>query len=299
MAYTYDFMKFIESPALKEYLSADMFTPGEQAVLISKSYRSMEEKIEALQYIKERYGKNFYCPRPKCENRECVKRNILLMDLIDRTVAYWQSVLDKRMDNKNVIFAAQLREKGFDREYVEDYRYFTDYEKAYFYLKEEKKEYLEDDDLKDVVTYGQIIRIPLNNTECCKGSAETYNFNNDLELFSLSECSYDNWGDIQARILEDYWVYVPTPFKIRDVLKCDFGKSGVLFGEVDYDFDKVFKRRFEYLCSRGDDSDSIVELAYFEKDEKRWTILDAHVLNLSYAAKEECADIPKYDGTPI
>ena len=147
MAYTYDFMKFIESPALKEYLSADMFTPGEQAVLISKSYRSMEEKIEALQYIKERYGKNFYCPRPKCENRECVKRNILLMDLIDRTVAYWQSVLDKRMDNKNVIFAAQLREKGFDREYVEDYRYFTDYEKAYFYLKEEKKEYLEDDDL--------------------------------------------------------------------------------------------------------------------------------------------------------
>lgn len=299
MTYKYDFKRFIESPALKEYLSTDMFTPGEQAVLISKSYQPIDEKIKALIWLKENHGEECYCPRPGCKNTECVKRKIYIKDLIDRTIAFWTNILNKRWDNKNVIFAANLIEKDFERDSVEDFFYFSDYEKAYAYIKERKDYYLADEELKDVITYGQILRIPLDNTDTYKGSSEKYYFDTNMNLYQMFSYMEDEWGNIQLRTLEDYFVYIPTPFKIGDVLKCDFGKAGDLFGEVDYDINSVMERRFEYACSRGDDSDSIVELAYYEKDEKRWTILDAHILNLSYATEEDKLKIPKYDGSPL
>lgn len=47
-----DLLQFIDSPDIREYNRDTCFTPAEWAVLVSRSMkRSVEEKIEALQYL--------------------------------------------------------------------------------------------------------------------------------------------------------------------------------------------------------------------------------------------------------
>ena len=52
----YDFLRFIDSPDIREFNKDTNFTPAEQAVLISLSDKTtVEEKIEALQYLADRW----------------------------------------------------------------------------------------------------------------------------------------------------------------------------------------------------------------------------------------------------
>ena len=299
MSYKYNFIDFIDSPALKATLSEDMFTLGEQAALLSKSYRPVNEKIEALKYLRSICGDQMYCNRSDCKANDCLKKTIMLKDLIERTVFSWEEAINSLGTTGDVIYAAKLFEKGFEGSYFDSYRYFTDYERAYAYLKQEKQEYLDDKDLKDVVTYGRIERIPLNCGELPSCEWKSFHFDNELELYLILLPQKGDWDDILQRNLQDYYTYVPIPFKIGDQVVCDLGEAGVFQGEVFYDLDRRKDYRHVY-CSQEDDSDSFVSICMYDKEQGTWYEADMmHILNLRYATEEECKSVPKYDGSTI
>ena len=51
-----NFLKFIDSHAIRSHIQAYPFTPAEQAVLIAQSCtRPVDEKLAALEYLYEKY----------------------------------------------------------------------------------------------------------------------------------------------------------------------------------------------------------------------------------------------------
>ena len=50
MAYKYELKNFIDSPDIAEYVTADMFSIGEQAVLISQSKKRIKDRETKLAY---------------------------------------------------------------------------------------------------------------------------------------------------------------------------------------------------------------------------------------------------------
>lgn len=110
--YTYDFEQFIYSPDIVAYVTEDMFTAGEQAVIISQSRRTIREKTEALKYLRDSHPEEYYCSRAECPIKVCKKRKIQLYDLISRTLDSWRKALDKQKDNQGVILGACFNEKS-------------------------------------------------------------------------------------------------------------------------------------------------------------------------------------------
>lgn len=53
----FDFLRFIDSPDIREYNKNTHFTPAKQAVLISKSKNTtVLEKLSALKYLTKNYS---------------------------------------------------------------------------------------------------------------------------------------------------------------------------------------------------------------------------------------------------
>lgn len=283
-------LRFIDSQTIRDHVKEDTFTAGEWAVLISKSSQSIDEKIEALRKIAMYYGDKRYCPKPDCPAKECIKRNILLSDLIGRTIEFWKRILDKRDDAENVIFAAMHIEEGHDRDSVMSYRYFTNYGAAYRYIKEEKQRYLDDEHLKEVVTYGKILRISLDNYDKCV--TERYYFDGNLELNRVSAEDAPSWSDASETILTNCFVYVPLPFKEGDKVKVDYGCEGTQIAEIAYDPEDRFKD-FPDLCEEEDEDLLSVWVREKYGHEFEWFYHHVSALSLSYATEEECAGIPK------
>lgn len=293
MAYKYELKNFIDLPDIAEYVTEDMFTIGEQAVLISQSKRRIRDKIEALEYLRSTYPEEYYCSKADCNVKGCLKREIPLCDLISRTIALWEDVLGKRENNQGVIFAANLMEKGYLRRSINSYCFFSDYESAYLHLKEDQQNYLNDEDLKNVVTYGEILRIPLDCSYESKGDCQRYEFDEQLELVRVWERTEYDWSNVLERVLTDFYIYIPLPYKKGDMVWVDLEEAGGFFGEIREDEDK----RKEYqriLCEHGDSSDLIVSVWVHNQELKKRILEHAPVLALSYATEEECFDIPQY-----
>lgn len=285
MPYIYDFKYFIDSPDISAYVTKDMFTLGEQAVLISQSKRTMKEKIQALEYLRETYPEIYYCSRTVCPRKECEKRTILLRDLISRTLDYWKAALDNSENSQGVVFAANLIEKGFPRNHLSDYRLFSTYGQAYEYLTREKQDYMEDDDLKEVITYGEIRRIPLDKFKEGTNDFEQYFFNNSLELIRVLGTETMDWKNVQERSLTDFYVYVPVPFKKGDEVKVDLEEAGDFFGVIPWDISEDQKHQMR-ICETGDSSDMIISIDYRNVETGEWFMDHASVLSLMYAKKE-------------
>ena len=89
----YDFLKFIDSPDIREYNKDTPFTPAEWAVLVRASIkRTVEEKIEALQYLLDHYQENEFGE----ENVNIdpptyppYKTDIPFREIVKRTVDIW------------------------------------------------------------------------------------------------------------------------------------------------------------------------------------------------------------------
>lgn len=290
--YTYDFNKFIHSPDIAAYVTEDMFTVGEQAVIISQSRQTIQEKIEALEYLRGTYLEDYYCSRVECPIKECKKRKVCLYDLISRTLDSWNKTVDMQEDNQGVIFASGLNEKGFSIDSLSDYRFFSDYENAYQWLKKEKKEYLDDEDLKDVITYGEILRIKVNPSNDSNCDYERYDFNDNLELVRVLGSENIAWENYEERLLIHYYVYVPLPFKTGDKVKVTLETGNDYYGVICDNPEKREQRRYKY-CSFADDTDMMAAVAvYDEKEQEWWFSDDSPVLDVRYATKEECKDIP-------
>lgn len=293
MAYKYELKNFIDSPDIAEYVTADMFTIGEQAVLISQSKKKIKDKIEALEYLRSTYPEEYYCSKADCNVKKCIKREIRLYDLISRTLALWKGILGKRENNEGIIFAANLMEKGYPRRSINSYCFFSDYESAYQHLKEDQQNYLNDEDLKNVVTYGEILRIPLDCSYELEGDCQRYEFDEHLELVRVWEKTEYDWSNVLERVLTDFYIYIPLPYNKGDIVWVDLEEAGGFYGEIREDEDK----RKEYqmmLCEHGDSSDLITSVWVYNQELKKWILEHAPVLALRYATEEECFEIPQY-----
>ena len=283
-------LQFIDSQAIRDYVNENTFTAGEWAVLISKSSQPISAKIDALKKISICHGDKGLCPKPDCPAKECMKRNILLRDIIWRTIDFWNYVLSKREDANNVVFAATHIEKGHDDGSVVSYRYFTNYDAAYRYIKRKKQRYLDDEFLKEIITYGEILRISLDNDDHCV--TESYYFDHNLELNRVNAEKEPSWADASEIILTDCFVYVPLPFKKGDKVKIDYGCEGTQIAEIAYDPEERLKV-FVDSCENENDDWLSVWMQMENGRELEWTYDHVISRSLDYATVEECAGIPK------
>ncbi|MCM1387110.1 MAG: hypothetical protein NC231_07270 [Bacillus sp. (in: Bacteria)] len=240
----YDFLKFIDSPDIREYNKDTQFTPAEWAVLISNSMkRTVDEKMEALQYLLDHYQENEFGDEsvnfspPAYPHYET---NISFREVVRKTIWTWNKILEDRNCTENVIFEASFYEKGYDHG---DSAYFASYEKAYAFLEYEKKHYLDDEDLKDVETYGRIERIQMENK--CHDS-DYYIFDTNMQMVSVGssisrgQCDEDlEFGLSDDRI---YKIFVPLPFKKGDIVRVDDFFDMPYYGVISCDWERPEQR---------------------------------------------------------
>lgn len=182
----FDLNKYIDSSVMIESGNLIYHTPAEQARIIILSRRcTMKEKIQDLQEIVDNYddkefvlSKDFY---NYTGDKEWSIRNE-----IEAILQLWKEILDDRYNNTGVIFLADLQEKGRECDSLSAYRFFSTYEKALEFLKKEKGSYIVADDLKEIVTYGEIWRmeVDMDNPDC-----DVYYFDNQMRLVDIICCS--------------------------------------------------------------------------------------------------------------
>lgn len=277
----YDFLKFIDSPDIREYNKETQFTPAEWAVLVAKSMKkSVEEKIEALQYLVDHYSADEFKEETIWpmygDERDCGS----FREVVIETVHAWEEALAARFETEGVAFEAYLCEQEYSRQGV-GCRYFSSYEKAWEYLLSEKQEYLDDDDLKDVKTFAQISRINLDRV---KGDGENYLFDNEMRMVCVDiDCNRLFSGREAFALADEYLVYVPLPFKKGDIVKVDFPQTEVHYGVFSCDWKRPEKPENIYMW---------VSLEMYIEEEKDFDYTDGDpywddVLGFSFCTDEE------------
>lgn len=272
---TYDFLKFIDSPDIREFNRKTKFTPAEQAVLISRSKRTtMEEKLDALKYLAVHYRKQEFGDESVSSNMFPEEKEPL-REIVLRTIRIWEKTLQDRTSNAGMAYAAQLLEVGYPEDKWMDYRYFSSYERAYDYICSEKQHYR-----KDIRTYCVIHSFELDNSYNDPTDSDMYIFDNDMcltEIYPHTLRMYEN--DEYQELLDDYDVFVPLPFKAGDILKVSSRRDGLLYGVMPYGWEKhnnPYSRKM--TC----------ELETWDNVHKRFDyIKDVDILALSYCAEQE------------
>lgn len=255
-----ELIEFIDSPDIREYNRETKFAPAEWAVLIRASCeRSIEEKMEALQYLVDQYEEadfgdervNIHGPVYPSYDEEMPMREV-----VKKTLSLWQDILDDRKNNEGVVFAANLEEVGYERDGLSDWQFFSNYEDAFAYLFHEKQRYLENEDLKDVETVEKIRRIRMG------GGCDCYYFDTQLRMVDLV-------GD-EDRITEEdgslfspldtfvYKIHVPLPFQKGDIVKVKYWGAEPFYGVISCDWKLPEKREWINMWISLDcyDSDS-------------------------------------------
>lgn len=275
----YDFKKFIDSPDIREFNKDTVFTPAEQAVLVSMSYKTtVEEKIEALQHLADNYtGEEFHKDSIKCDWASS-DGGVGIRDVVLETIRVWKCALDARYHNDGFIYSVEVGERelyGSSR----NYGYFTDYGKAYECLLKVKKEYTDEVDEgldKPTIIYGEIRRIKLDDRH--KRDREYYCFDHDMRLVSLEDD--EDRGDIPY-LINEYLAFVPLPFKKGDIVKVESLCHLTYYG--------VISREWE----RPEDTDRIVmwiSLDIYNKESKDLDYTDGDedcILYYSFCTYEE------------
>lgn len=277
----YDFLKFIDSPDIREYNRKTKFTPAEQAILVSKSKRTtMEEKLDALKYLAEHYQEQEFEDESVSSCNMFPDERIPFREIVLRTIRIWEETLRERTSNAGMAYAAELLEVGYPGDKWMDYRYFSSYEKAYDYICREKRHYRRDGDLKDIETYCIIHRFELDNSYNDPTDSDVYIFDNDMrltEIYPYTLRLYEN--DEYQELLDDYEAFVPLPFKAGDILKVNTRREGLLYGVMPYDWEKPDNP----CCCKV-----VCTLETWDHGHERFDYIeDVEILDLSYCAEEE------------
>lgn len=255
-----DFLKFIDSPDIREYNRNTNFTPAEWAVLVAASMKStVEEKIEALQYLLEHNQENEFG-----EERVNIsppvyppyKTDMPFREIVRKTVEIWKDILEDRNREEDVIYAAQLMEKGYGSDDLNNYRFFTSYEKAYTYLIDEKREYLDSEDLKETETCGEIKRIKMEDDD-----SDSYLFDTEMRMVNIVE-STDRIVCEDGELLSllstfVYKVFVPLPFQKGDIVRIESFFDTPDYGVVSCDWERPEKKEWINMWISLDIYDSI------------------------------------------
>lgn len=209
---------FIDSPDIRVFNKDTVFTPIEQAVLVSRSrHRTLEEKIDALNYLLGHYTEGEFQEGAEKVGGYCKGTDGGLRSCILRTLNEWEQVLEDRYLEKGYVFAACLNEKDYRQDGVSDYCYFSSYGKAYGYLTGMKKEYLTDGRLRQAKTFGIIHRFQLDGTFGERPSQDTYFFDHGMRLVDGVKAADGYLGTN----LEGLSIYVPLPFEVGDIVKVE------------------------------------------------------------------------------
>ena len=172
-----DIFDFIDSKDIREYnkQQGTEFTPIEQAAIIYHSTnRSVEEKIVAWKGLLDKYSSMEF-ESPKIRSRSFLNFERTFNSVTEDTVKDFETALEQRNHTNGVIYSATL----YECEYPETrtYCYFSNYDKAFQSIRNNKQFYLETDDIYDVRTAAEIIKIKLDCTDK----------NEDIQFILISE----------------------------------------------------------------------------------------------------------------
>lgn len=190
----FDLNKYMYSPESIGRSDEVKFTAEELAVIIAMSNKcSLEEKMRDLQNLISDCTDNAICSD------------------IELLIQLWKEILVDSNNNSDVVFLANLQERGAESDRLSAYRFFASYEAALNFLQKEKS------CLRDKDTYGEIWRMELDtdNPDC-----DIYYFGNDMKLSNIVCCS-------TRPLLEDmkllrYMRYIPNAdmdYSIKEELK--------------------------------------------------------------------------------
>lgn len=197
--------------------------------MVSRSMkRSVEEKIEALQYLANRYNADEFKEETIWPLYGDERDLSSFREVVIETVRIWKEALEARFETEGTVFEASLCEQECSGQ-RKNCQYFSSYEKAWEYLLKEKQEYLDDEDLKYVKTFASIERIKLDDTEGSDG--KSYLFDNEMRMVNISvDCDRAFAGRGEFTLADEYLVYVPLPFRNGDIIKMDFPHVEVHYG---------------------------------------------------------------------
>lgn len=276
----FDILEFIDSPDVRKYNQETYFSPAKQSVLIAWSKKkTMEEKIEALEYLLENYSKEEF---DDSEIRgEWHNRDITIYQVAQQTLHLWKKLMEERNDIKGIVYQTQFYERGY-----KDCNcgYFSTYEKAYQYLENEKKLYLKDNDLKNVKTYGVITRIQVDNDR----EYNRYYYDTDMRLVEITTGTdrYDVDGELPTGPLNYYFFYIGIPFHIGDIVKNEDYLNELRYGVL----------HAEHLKHKNPDLNCFFKcIDYFDSENKMYDFVeDINLLTMEYCTVEEIPEDKRY-----
>lgn len=293
MTYKYDFLRFIDSPDIRAHNTRTEFTPAEQAVLISMSVRqTIAAKIEALKWLIDTYSEEEFGAEAVAGSERLKRLRVSFKEVVQNKVNIWEDVIRKMDENSNVVYAAFFNEEGFARDYIGLARFFSTYENAYQYLQECKKEYLLDEDLKDVAVFGRILQLPVDFKEEWRDSNEL-RYNNELQLVEIRESTriyYNDSDKYIPDITEAFYVHVPAPWKAGDLVKSVSPYFGNHYGIVRKDYQEK-EDDLWVACGIGDASDMVLIMDTYDPTIGYYDYMDAiRVLSVERCTEEEISE---------
>ena len=223
-------LDFIDSEDIREYNKDTLFSPTQKALLIGHSKKqTIEKKIKAMDRLLLEYL-DWDFPYIDADDKKQSFRKV-----ITEEVKEWKEVLEKRYDNREAVYISRLSEVEFLSSDDGNPRFFSNYAKAYESLMLAKKGYLDNLDLKDVQTLGEIIRITVDAGNASYGYDERhYLFDTDMRLIDVyRKCHEDN---CLVNGMDAYRCYIPVPFKAGDIVKCVSPYHETYYGVFPYDW---------------------------------------------------------------
>lgn len=266
-------LSFIDSPDIREYNKEQTFLPAQQAVLIDRSYRkSVEDKAAALEELIHSYTEDDF------GFMELDGRQLSYREVAKNTLRQWREALEARFHKEGVIYIAKLDEKNYRESLSGSLKAFSTYEKAYENICQCKKEYLDDERLKDVETVAEIFRVKIDDMDSLDASDFGYYcFDTNMTLIDASPA--DSPCSPDYRVLADFHFYLPLPFKKGDIVKCESPFDKTYYGVFASDWEIPENR---YRISMNTSLD-----VYDEKEHIFDFTDDTTVLSLSYCTDEE------------
>lgn len=277
----FNVLDFIDSKDIREFNRETQFTPAEQAVLISCSkMRTVDEKLSALQYIVDTYTEDEFGDETVTAE-DCFESDRPFREVVRETIRIWTEAINDRYNDTGYIYAAVFCERECVRDGFGEYKFFSSYDRAYEMLKNEKEEYLQDSKLNDIQTYGEIVRIRIDDPG---HDRDIYKFDNELRLVVIFSARSRQKPDIDG-LADEYSLYIPLPFEPGDIVKCVSPFYEVYFG--------VFSRKWEKPAHSNLFSMMTSLDVYIKEDDDFDFTDDTWILDMEFSSKEELPEKEK------
>ena len=232
----FNILDFIDSEDIREHNKNTFFSPTQKAILIARSQKQpIENKIKAMErLLLDHLDRDFPCVAG-------TDKRISFREVAAKELDEWKEALERRYDNREAVYISRLSEVEYLSNDDGNPRFFSNYAKAYESLELAKKEYLDDMDLKDVQTLGEIIRITVDAGNASYGYDQNhYLFDTDMRLIDAYRKYYDDTFPVSG--IGAYYCYIPLPFKAGDIVKCESPYHETYYGVFPCDWEEPKNR---------------------------------------------------------